>query len=255
MKNFFLLLFGLLALTTMVMAQTGPKFQFKETEHKFGRVPEKGGPVKYTFEFTNVGDQPLIINNCKASCGCTTPSFSKEPVMPGQKGYINVQFNPAGRPGRFSKSISIFYNGTPNMELISIEGEVYTGEVRPTPKEYVQFFPYNKKTILLSDTAFARFIKDAKFLFDKTGKVSFNIESSASRVPTDKYKTNQELTMRRAEEAKEKLKKALDKAGVNLDLVFFSPPLTLVQGPEYANDWKDNIKVYEQYQYIKITAY
>ena len=50
-------------------------------------------------------------------------------------------------------------------------------------------------------------------------------------MPTDKYKTNQELTMRRAEEAKEKLKKALDKAGVNLDLVFFSPPITLVQFP------------------------
>jgi hypothetical protein len=175
--------------------------------------------------------------------------------MPGQKGFIKVQFSPAGRPGHFSKSISILYNGTPSIEIISIEGEVYTGEVRPVPKEYTQFFPYNKKTILLSDTAFTRFIKDAKFLFEKTGKVSFNIESSASKVPTDKYKTNQELTMRRAEEAKEKLKKALDKAGVNLDLVFFSPPITLVQGPEYANDWKENIKVFEQYQYIKITGY
>jgi hypothetical protein len=56
-------------------------------------------------------------------------------------------------------------------------------------------------------------------------------------------------------EANTMVQKALDKAGVNLDLVFFSPPITLVQGPEYANDWKENIKVFEQYQYIKITGY
>jgi len=256
MKKIILLILPFLWFAHVLQAQNAPIMQFDKDIFNFGKVPEKGGLMKHTFEFTNVGNAPLIIASCKASCGCTTPTYSKEPVMPGGKGIIEVQFNPSGRIGKFNKGVSIMYNGAyPGSSMVTIEGEVYGGEVRPTPKEYIQYLPFDKKVNLLSDTAFPTFVKLARALYDRTGKVSINIESSSSRIQNDKNRTNQVLVMKRAEEAKEKLKKALDKAGINLDLVFFSAPLTLIQGPEYKDDWKESIAVYQQYQYLKITAY
>ncbi|HNF48950.1 MAG TPA: DUF1573 domain-containing protein, partial [Chitinophagales bacterium] len=66
----------------------------------------QGKPVTYEFEFTNVGKEPLIIENVKASCGCTTPGWTKEPVMPGKKGMVSAQYNMA-REGNFTKTITV----------------------------------------------------------------------------------------------------------------------------------------------------
>ena len=95
----------------MMKADGGPVMTFEEKIHDFGTINEVDGPVSYSFEFTNTGDEPLVIINANASCGCTRPEYSKEPIRPGKKGKIKVTYNPAGRPGEFDKEVKIRING------------------------------------------------------------------------------------------------------------------------------------------------
>ena len=86
-----------------------PKITFTKQEHVFGDINE--GPIaEYTFEFKNTGKAPLIIQNAQASCGCTTPEWTKEPVLPNKKGKITVRYNTQGRVGPFDKDIWITSN-------------------------------------------------------------------------------------------------------------------------------------------------
>lgn len=123
-------LMAIFALTAMAQK---PVITFDETEFNFGQVPEEGGRVSHVFEFTNTGDATLILTNVRASCGCTTPSWPKEPVEPGQKAEITVTYNPAGRPGAFTKTVTITANTEPETTTIRIRGEVM-----PKPAEEQQ---------------------------------------------------------------------------------------------------------------------
>lgn len=88
-----------------------PKFKFMKGDvHDFGKIPE-GPQATYVFEFKNVGNAPLIINEANASCGCTTPVWPKEPILPGKKGKISVTYNTSGRGNQpFQKEIYIKSN-------------------------------------------------------------------------------------------------------------------------------------------------
>lgn len=108
--------------------QKGANISFNTEKHDFGEVKENGGEVAFKFEFTNTGNQPLIINNVNPSCGCTTPKWSREPVLPGAKGYIETKFNPKGRKGPFNKSISVASNGNTTNTVLHITGNVLEGE-------------------------------------------------------------------------------------------------------------------------------
>lgn len=111
-------------------------FKFEKTEHDFGTVVE-GNIASYEFEFTNTGNQPIIISNVRASCGCTTPYWTKEPVLPGQKGKIKAAYNSKGRPGAFNKSITITSNASQPSARLSIKGNVErpTAEPKYTEEE------------------------------------------------------------------------------------------------------------------------
>ncbi len=88
-----------------------PRFKFKGGDtYDFGKIPE--GPVaEHVFEFTNVGKSPLIITNAGASCGCTTPQWPKEPILPGKSGKITVRYTTQGRGNQpFNKSVYITSN-------------------------------------------------------------------------------------------------------------------------------------------------
>lgn len=98
-----------------VMPKT--KISFEETHFDFGKIKE-GAKVRHTFTFTNTGDNPLLIADAIASCGCTVPSFSKNPVAPGEKGTIEVEFNSANREGANHKNIVIVSNA--ERERVSI---------------------------------------------------------------------------------------------------------------------------------------
>lgn len=117
MKNLFLLAMTMVFAANFSIAQgdgtkkaavefnDGPKIEFVNTEHNFGDNPQ-GTPVSTDFVFKNVGNAPLVLQNVKASCGCTTPYWPKEPIMPGQESKISAKYNMA-RAGNFSKTITV----------------------------------------------------------------------------------------------------------------------------------------------------
>lgn len=99
----------------------------KEENYLFGEVPE-GPQVTHEFKFSNTGKEPLILSNVHASCGCTTPSWPKEPILPGKESTILVTYNTQGRPGPFTKSITITSNANESNKVIYIKGEVVKAE-------------------------------------------------------------------------------------------------------------------------------
>ena len=116
-------------LTTMMLvcgiafASAQAEIKFDKLIHDFGKFSESAPVVSTTFSFTNTGDQPLIINQAVASCGCTVPEYTKEPIQPGQKGEIKVTYNGTGKfPGHFKKSITVRTNGKVEMTRLYIEG-------------------------------------------------------------------------------------------------------------------------------------
>ena len=99
------------------------RMTFVETDFEFGSVPE-GTVVKHEFKFSNTGSVPLVINNARSTCGCTVPTWPKEPVSPGSEGIISIEFNSEGRPGRQEKPITITANTYPMDTRVFIRGNV-----------------------------------------------------------------------------------------------------------------------------------
>ena len=124
MKKIFLLLMMLASLVAYAQ-QEQPEIKFDKTVHNFGTFSEKTPVQTAVFAFTNTGKAPLIINQAIASCGCTIPSYTKEPIMPGEKGTVKVTYNGKGKfPGHFKKSITIRTNGKVEMVRLYIEGDM-----------------------------------------------------------------------------------------------------------------------------------
>lgn len=124
MKKLFLLLIMLASLVAYAQ-QEQPEIKFDKTVHNFGTFSEKTPVQTAVFAFTNIGKAPLIINQAIASCGCTIPSYTKEPIMPGEKGTVKVTYNGKGKfPGHFKKSITIRTNGKVEMVRLYIEGDM-----------------------------------------------------------------------------------------------------------------------------------
>jgi hypothetical protein len=96
--------------------------KLKEAEHDFGQIPQ-GKPVYYNFEIINTGKEPLKLDDVHASCGCTTPEWSHEPIAPGATAIIKVGYNAAAE-GAFTKPITITYNTSQTKQLI-IKGTVW----------------------------------------------------------------------------------------------------------------------------------
>lgn len=97
---------------------------FNKTVHDFGKVKESAGSVKTIFTFVNKGDAPFIINRVQTTCGCTTPTYSKEPILPGKQGSIEVSYSTTGRPGAIKRQISIYSNVADTVYTLNIRGEV-----------------------------------------------------------------------------------------------------------------------------------
>ena len=121
MKKFFAVLVVMLTVTSMSFAQKGV-MKFKEETRNFGKI-EQGKPVTQEFVFTNTGTDPIVITNVSASCGCTTPSYTKDPVLPKQTGTIKATYNAAAM-GSFNKSITVFSNAESPSLTLFLKGEV-----------------------------------------------------------------------------------------------------------------------------------
>ena len=110
-------------------APAGPLtgISFNEYAHDFG-VMDEGDVVTYNFEFTNTGAEPLILDKCKGSCGCTVPQCPKEPIAPGATGTIEVKFNSKGKKNKQTKKVTVTGNTDPAQTILTI-----TANVTPAP--------------------------------------------------------------------------------------------------------------------------
>ena len=134
-----------LLITTVVSAQEFSReasldlpitdITFDETEFTFGKV-KAGDIVQHIFRFTNAGDEPLVLSNAKGSCGCTVPSWPKDPIPPGGSGAIVVQFDSKGKSGPQTKQVTITANTDPAQSIFYIKGEVI-GEAGENATEVV----------------------------------------------------------------------------------------------------------------------
>lgn len=125
MKKILLLAFSFIAffaVQAQTEAATADVLTVKETEFDFGKIPQ-GKPVYHLFEIVNKGDKPLKLDNVSASCGCTTPEWSREEIAPGATAVIKVGYNAAAE-GPFTKPITITYNAGQS-KIITIKGEVW----------------------------------------------------------------------------------------------------------------------------------
>lgn len=114
-----------LVCSIVMMAQEPAQIKFDKTVHNFGTFSEKNPVQTCIFSFTNVGGQPLVVNQAMAGCGCTVPEFTNTPIQPGEKGEIKVTYNGEGRfPGHFKKSVTVRTNGSVEITRIYIEGDM-----------------------------------------------------------------------------------------------------------------------------------
>lgn len=105
-----------------------PLIVCEKSSYDFGFIKEDGGLVTHTFVIKNVGKAPLVINEAKSSCGCTTPVWTKTPILPGKSGTIKVSFDPQGRPGAFTKTVNVFSNALKKSMTLLIRGTVIEKE-------------------------------------------------------------------------------------------------------------------------------
>jgi len=141
MKNLvllFALVFGISASTiaqsetVTLSSEAQAKMSMEKKSHDFGTI-EEGVQATVTFTFKNTGNAPLILNSVRASCGCTTPKWTKEPIAPGSEGVVTAIYNSKGRPGNFTKTITVKHNGEGGTEFLTIRGVVKRAPAAVTP--------------------------------------------------------------------------------------------------------------------------
>lgn len=125
MKKLMLTLVSVLLFAASSMAQG--VIAFETEKHDFGKISE--GPIAtYNFEFKNNGTAPVVISGARASCGCTTPEWPKDPIMPGATGNIKVGYTTKGRVGNFNKTITVTSNAENGTVVLTINGIVLKKE-------------------------------------------------------------------------------------------------------------------------------
>ncbi|TDQ29761.1 DUF1573 domain-containing protein [Tenacibaculum caenipelagi] len=109
-----------LAVCFITLTVSAQEFKFETETIDYGKIA-LGSEGKRVFEFTNVGDAPLIIKDVKSTCGCTVPKKPEKPIMPGEKGQIEVSYD-TKRPGGFSKAITVISNAKKERKMLKIKG-------------------------------------------------------------------------------------------------------------------------------------
>ena len=121
----------LLAFSSSLFSQTLDEIQFSEVVHDFGRIKEESNEVVHVFQFKNVSKRKIVITKVETSCGCTTPEWSKDTVLPGGTGYVKAFYNPEGKKGNFQKYMYVHINRPDYFTTLTIRGDVVP---RPRPE-------------------------------------------------------------------------------------------------------------------------
>jgi hypothetical protein len=140
-------------------ANSQPKMDFPTTTYDFGTFQEAEGKKTHTFYLTNTGDQSLVIQNIVPSCGCTTPEWTKTPVPPKGKGTITAIFDPSGRGGTFSKTLTVYTNSKPAVAILTLKGEVIA---RVKSVEEIYSWPVGQIRFENNEILFASVVKTRK---------------------------------------------------------------------------------------------
>jgi len=125
---FAFVLFGVFAATAQ--DAKGPKMQFDVMTIDYGTIDKGGDPIR-KFKFTNVGNEPLIVKSAKGSCGCTVPTYPKEPIMPGESNVIEVRYD-TQRVGPFQKQVTLTTNEVSDTQVLNIKGDVKDTPQQPS---------------------------------------------------------------------------------------------------------------------------
>lgn len=180
MNRLFLLVF-LLCFISEGFAQQKKTLVFREEIFNFGTVVESEGAVVHGFEFTNATNRPVTIVKVQPSCGCTTPDWTKEPVMPGKVGFIKASFDPRGRPGYFDKSLSVVTDMDKDPIQLRIKGQVVSGLIseksftKPIGNMSLQSSSFNMGKVFLKDEYM---VKD--FSWKNTSEKAIEIKKEVS---------------------------------------------------------------------------
>lgn len=111
--------------TGVTKAENYAEIKFDTLRHNFGKFSKDDPIVKCTFRFKNTGTAPLVIHQAFASCGCTVPTFTKEPIKPGETGVIDVTYNGTDKfPGHFQKTVTVRSNAISEVTRLIIEGDM-----------------------------------------------------------------------------------------------------------------------------------
>lgn len=137
MKKLIVLLLMTLISIGVIDAQKKPSILFESRVYDFGQIKEEDGRKTARFAFKNIGNDTLKILNVRASCGCTTSDYTRTPVLPGQSGYVDVAYNPLGRPGNFNKIVTVITNDPDNPNVVL----TIKGSVIPKPKTKADNYP------------------------------------------------------------------------------------------------------------------
>ncbi len=167
------LIFTLVSVASVTLAQN--KLKFDINDHNFGNINEESGPVEFTFKFVNDSDKEIKITNVKASCGCTTPGWTREAVLPGDSGYVQAKYNPRNRPGRFRKSLRITTSDQSSNQTLYI-----SGFVKSKPKTPEEEFPVVIGNFRLK----YRGMNMGKITTEKVVEKAFDIYNSSDTVET-----------------------------------------------------------------------
>ena len=156
------------------VATAQPLLQFENTSYDFGNIKEEGGKVTGRFIFVNAGNSDLILKSVRPSCGCTAADYTKTPVAPGEKGFIDATFDPYNRPGGFTKNIRVTTN----------EPKFNDDKVPPTVI-YIKGFVENRPLTIFELSGFAA--GHGMMRFQKSG-ISLRLRNTESHTDTVKFK-------------------------------------------------------------------
>jgi hypothetical protein len=129
-KNLLIAVAFMLNLSVLAQPKPDEVARFNVEKHDFGKI-KVGIPVNYSFEIKNISDNPLVVENSWASCGCTTPEKIVDPIMPGKTALLKVQYN-AAAVGPINKDVFVQFAGVSQPKTVQITGEVLSAEAYDT---------------------------------------------------------------------------------------------------------------------------
>ncbi|WP_242918535.1 DUF1573 domain-containing protein [Pontibacter liquoris] len=173
-------------------AQAQGELEYEFDTHDFGTIAE-GTKAVFNFRVRNKGNQPVVITNVQPSCGCTTPEWTKTPILPGKIGFIRAIYNSTGRPGPFNKSITVTSNGVSPTHVLYIKGEVGPADLKTIhTQEQKTLSP--RLAVGRTTYSFGKLEKGqkavAKFQIKNTGRQDLQIQGVRSACNCVSYKVS-----------------------------------------------------------------